>query len=155
MLYGKTKCNILQWKRPCFKQFLLWRVFSNYTLESKSNKTCEYQADELDDNLIENNYDEYYPSKIKLMISREAMLCCKVRRTLRYHASNKRLSSEKFNYSLFLLLYPFRDEKEPLSGFPPMYQNKLQEQGVQDVVNINKIKFEPYGDLVKQAFFSI
>ena len=39
-----------------------------------------------------------------------------------------------------------------LSGFPPLYQNKLQEQGVQDVVNRNKIKAEPYGDLVDQAF---
>ena len=25
------------------------------------------------------------------------------------------------------------------------------EQGVQDVVNINKLKFEPYGDLVDQT----
>ena len=39
-----------------------------------------------------------------------------------------------------------------LSGCPPLYQNKLQEQGVQDVVNRNKIKFEPYRDLVDQAF---
>ena len=39
-----------------------------------------------------------------------------------------------------------------LSGFPPLYQNKLQEQGVQDVVNRNKIKFEPYSGLVDQAF---
>ena len=29
---------------------------------------------------------------------------------------------------------------------------KLSEQGVQDVVNRNKLKFEPYGDLVDQAF---
>ena len=33
-----------------------------------------------------------------------------------------------------------------------MYQNKLQEEGVQDVVHINKMKFELYGDLVDQAF---
>ena len=39
-----------------------------------------------------------------------------------------------------------------LSSFAPFYQNKLQEEGVQDVVNINKIRFEPYGDLVDQAF---
>ena len=39
-----------------------------------------------------------------------------------------------------------------LAGCPQLYQNKLQEQGVQDVVNRNKIKFEPYGDLVDQAF---
>ena len=28
----------------------------------------------------------------------------------------------------------------------------MQEQGVQDVVNINKIKFEPYGDLVDEEY---
>ena len=55
-------------------------------------------------------------------------------------------------HHVLLLFYPFRDEKELLSGFPPLYQNKLQEEGVQDVVNINKIKFEPYGDLVDQDF---
>ena len=31
-------------------------------------------------------------------------------------------------------------------------KNKLQEKGVQDVVNRSKIKFEPYGDLINQAF---
>ena len=39
-----------------------------------------------------------------------------------------------------------------LSGCPSLYQNKMQQQGVQYVVNRNKIKFEPYGDLVDQAF---
>ena len=33
-----------------------------------------------------------------------------------------------------------------------MYQNKLQEQGIQDVVNVSKIKFKPYGNLVDQTF---
>ena len=33
-----------------------------------------------------------------------------------------------------------------------MYQSKLREQGAQDVVNRNKIKFEPYRDLVDQDF---
>ena len=51
-----------------------------------------------------------------------------------------------------LLFLPFRDEKQLLSGCLPLYQNKLQEQGVQDVANSNKIKFEPYGDLVDQVF---
>ena len=52
------------------------------------------------------------------------MHCQKVRRVLRYHVPNKLLS----------------------------LQNKLQEQGVQDVVNRNKIKFEPYGYLLDQDF---
>ena len=55
-------------------------------------------------------------------------------------------------HHLVLLLLPFRDEVEFLSVFPPMYQNKLQEEGVQDFVNINKMKYEPYHDLVGQPF---
>ena len=51
-----------------------------------------------------------------------------------------------------LLFYPFRDDKKLLSAFPPLHQNKLREQGVQAVVNMNKTKFERYGDLVDQAF---
>ena len=33
-----------------------------------------------------------------------------------------------------------------------MCQNKQREQGVQDVVNKNKIKFQPYEDLLDQSF---
>ena len=33
-----------------------------------------------------------------------------------------------------------------------MYQNKLQDQEVQDIVNIDKIKFEPYDDLVDEVY---
>ena len=52
----------------------------------------------------------------------------------------------------FLLFYLFSDEKVLLSGFPSMYQNKLQDHGVQDTVNMNKIKNESYGDLVDHDF---
>ena len=48
--------------------------------------------------------------------------------------------------------YPFIDEKELLSGFQPLCQNKLGEQGVQAVLNMNKIEFESYGDLPDQTF---
>ena len=33
-----------------------------------------------------------------------------------------------------------------------MYQNNLQEERVQDVVNVNKIKSDPFGDLTDQNF---
>ena len=59
---------------------------------------------------------------------------------------------EKFAHHVLLLFYPFRDEKELLSGLPPLYQNKLQEKGVQGIENINKIKFEPYGNLVDEVY---
>ena len=97
LLYGKAKCNILQWKIQRFKQFCYAENLAYYTLENKSNKTCEYYPDEFDDNLIENNHEDFsYPSKIKLMITGETMRWCKVKRILWYHAPNKLLASEKF-----------------------------------------------------------
>ena len=86
------------------------------------------------------------------MTSEETLRCQKVRRILQYQVPNKFLSPEKLTYHVMLLFFPFRDEKQLLSSFPTLYQNKLQEQGVQDAVNTNKIKFEPYGDLVDQTF---
>ena len=77
------------------------------------------------------------------------MRCRKARRILRSHVSNKLLSLEKFAH------YAFKDEKELFPDFLLMYQNKLQEQGVQDAININKITFEPYSDLVDQFFFNL
>ena len=64
-----TTYNILD--HFCYAEFLAY-----YALENKSSNTYEYQADELDDNLIENNREEcsYHP-KIKLIISGEVMSC--------------------------------------------------------------------------------
>ena len=74
-----------------------------------------------------------------------------VRRILRNHMLIKLSCPGIFSHYVLLLFYLFREKKELLSGFPPMYQNKLQEERVQDVVDINKMKFEPYGDLVYQT----
>ena len=80
------------------------------------------------------------------------MRCRSLKRILQYHMPNKLLFPENFSHHVLLLFYPFRDKKQLLSGFPPIYQNKLQEKGVQDAVNINKIKSWRYGDLVDNAF---
>ena len=45
----------------------------------------------------------------------------------------------------FICAFPFKNEKELLSYYPPFYLNKLQEQGVQNIVNVSKINFESYG----------
>ena len=42
--------------------------------------------------------------------------------------------------------------KKNFSGFSPTYQNKMQEEGAQNIVNINKIKFEPCCDFADQGF---
>ena len=52
------------------------------------------------------------------------------RRILRCHVPNKLSSPEIFAHHVLLLYYPFRDVKDLLSGFPLMYQNKLQEEQV-------------------------
>ena len=56
---------------------------------------------------------------------------------------NKLLASEEFPHHVLLLFYTLRDQKEMLSYFRQLYQNKLQEQRVQPVANMSKIKFEP------------
>ena len=91
----------------CYAEFLAY-----YTLENKSNKTCEYQPEELDDNLIENNHKECsYPQTIKLMISGKTVRCWKVRGVPRHHVPNKFLSPKEFAHHVLLLFYQFRDEK--------------------------------------------
>ena len=142
LLYGKAKCNILQWKIQCFKQFLLSRIFS-ILHKNKSSKTCEYQLDEFDDNLVRNDHENNHvltPPKIRLMIAGETMQCRKVRHIFRYHVSNKLLAAEEFAHHVLFLFFLFRDVKELLSGFPPLYQNKLRKQEVQALINMNKIK---------------
>lgn len=52
---------------------------------------------------------------------------------LRCQVQNKLLSPKKLAHYVLLLFIRFRYEKELLSSFPPMYQNKLQEEGVRDV----------------------
>ena len=69
------------------------------------------------------------------MTSEETIRCRKVWRIIRYHAPNKHLPPEKFAHYVLPLFYVCRDKKELLSDFPPMCQNKLHEQGIQDAVN--------------------
>ena len=66
------------------------------------------------------------------------MHCRKVKRILQYHMPNNFLSPEKFTHHVMLLFFPFRDEKQFLSGCPPLCQNKLREQLVQDFENGTK-----------------
>ena len=49
-------------------------------------------------------------------------------------------------------MYSVKDEKELLSGYPLLYQTKLIKPGAQTVLNSNGIIFEPYGDIVDEAY---
>ena len=53
---------------------------------------------------------------------------------------------------MLFLYHPLRREKEFSPGFPALYQMELG-QGVQDAVNINKIKFGACGYSFDHAYF--
>ena len=55
--------SVMEKKHFCTISVLL-EFLAYYILENKSNKTCKYQPDEIDDNLIENNHEEFLPKKI-------------------------------------------------------------------------------------------
>ena len=76
------------------------------------------------------------------------MQCRKVRPILRYHVPNQLFSPIKFAIMCCFHFICSEMKKKTLTRFPSMYQNKLQEEGVQDVVNMNIVKSEPFGDLV-------
>ena len=129
----------------CFAEFI-----SSYTLIYKPKEVDEndnYRPDALPDSLIESN-DKCcnYPKIIKLMNSNDRMRCRKVRRVLRYHTSNK------YPHHLLLLFYPFRSENELLGGISHTYQGKFSEDGVTELVHNNPRKFEPYAELVDEAY---
>ena len=77
------------------------------------------------------------------------MRCRKVRRFLRYLVPNKLLSPEKVADNV-LRFYIRSEMKKNCYQVFHHYQNKLREQVVQHIININKIKFEPYCDLFDQ-----
>ena len=61
--------------------------------------------------------------KVELMIRQKAMQCREVRRPFDVMCQ---INVHKNLLITSYLFYPFRDEKELLSGFPPMYENILQ-----------------------------
>ena len=148
---NKSFCNGLYKE---LDSFCLAEFLANYTLTSEKNESQEeYQPNILSDDIIEKNHGQNgYPKLIRLMNSNEKMRCRKVRRIIRYHVPNKNKLPEKYAHHLLFLFYPFRSEKELLSGVPPTYQTTLSNRNVLQVVNRNKQIFEPYGDIVEQAF---
>ena len=53
------------------------------------------------------------------------------------------------------MYYPFRDEKELLSGNPSTYVSKLSEPGMIEVVNQNYSLAEAIATIVDDAFLKI
>ena len=90
-----------------------------------------------------------FPAVLPLMSSKQKLKCRKVRNVLRYHVKNKYKSPKEYSHHLLMMYYPFRSEAQLLDG---TYVEKLSQPGVLDIINENKQKIEPYGDLVDEAF---
>ena len=95
-----------------------------------------------------------YSRQIKLR-SNEKLKCRKIPYVLQYYVPNKETSPEKYAHHMLFMHYPFRDEKELLSGNPPTYVNKLSEPGIIEVVNQSYSLVEPFATIVDEAFLRI
>ena len=133
----------------CYAEFLAY-----YVLETKSNnEENDFQPTILcDDDLTS---DCVYPRIIPLMTSKDKMRCRKVKKVLRYFNPNPVSDLETHAHHLLMLFYPFRKESELLSLEQSTYSAKLNEPAVLQVVNINKKKYEPWGDEVEQALLNL
>ena len=110
----------------------------HYLPSNPKYKEDDYQPDELDDEIVEDisNSDYLYLKDIKLL-SNEKMKCCKTPYVLQYYVPNKETKLEEYAHHMPFMYYPFRDEKELLSGNPPTYASKLSKPSVIDLVNQN------------------
>ena len=116
----------------------------------------DYQLEELDDEIVEHisNSDYLYPKDIKLL-SNEKMKCRKTPCVLQYCVPNKETKPEEYAHHILFMYYPFKDEKELLSGNPPTYASKLSEPGVIDLVNQNYSVVKPFDTSVDNTFLRL
>ena len=76
----------------------------------------------------------------------------KVRAILRYHVPNQNKRSEEYARHLLFMYYPFRNEKELRQE---TYMENLLNTEVMRVVDDNKIKIGPFGNLVETALSNL
>ena len=123
------------------------------TLENANDNQPEVL---IDATLEENHSDCNYPSNIPLMNSnKEKLNCSKVKAVLRYHVPNQHNKPEQYAHHLLFMFYPFRDEAELCTTPSGTYMEKLLDPVVQEIVNRNKQRFEPCGDLVDTALANL
>ena len=100
------------------------------------------------------NIGQKYPKQIKLQ-SNEKPKCRKIPYVLQNYVLNKETRPEEYTYHMLLMYYPFRDEKELLSGNTPKYVSKFSEPGVIEMVNQNCSLVEPFATIVDNTFLRI
>ena len=84
-----------------------------------------------------------------MMSSNKKLKCCKVPYVLKYYVPNKQTKPEEYAHHILFMYYPFRDENDLKSN--NSYAEKLNQPNVLEVINLNRIKVEPYATLVEDA----
>ena len=123
-----------------------------YVLDSKP-KLNDNQPDLLlDDDLSDTIC--LYPKTIPLMSSNEKLKRCNIKRVVRYHTPNRFTNLEAYAHHLLMLFFPFRKELDLISQIDSSYVAMLHNENVLAIVNNNKVKFEPWGDIVDSVLMN-
>lgn len=144
-MFKKGKYSIVD--TMCYAEFC-----AHYRLSPlKFNDLNDNLPEILDDQVIEENHSQCgYPSTLPLMSSKKKqMKCRKVKSVLRYHVPSCDKKPEEYTHHMLFMYYPFRLESELFES--GSYMQKLCNSDVISVVNTNKLKIEPFGDLVDAA----
>ena len=75
----------------------------------------------------------------------------KVKSVLRYHVPSPHKRPEKYAHHMLFMFYPFRKESDLCSVESGTYMENIGDPVVKNVVNKNKLKFEPFAELVDVA----
>ena len=86
---------------------------------------------------------------------KEILKCRKVKAVLRYHVPNQHKRPEEYTHHILFMYYPFRNEVELYETDSGTYMDKLLNSDVTRIVNDNKVKMEPYGELVDVALSNL
>ncbi|XP_057292445.1 uncharacterized protein LOC130621150 [Hydractinia symbiolongicarpus] len=135
----------------CFAEFLAYYVLDT---SKKLDIVNDYQPEVLlDDDEICNPLLRL-PKSVPLMSSKEKLKRRNKKRVVRYHTPNPVNKAEEYAHHLLMLFYPFRKESDLLSEVGNSYVVKLNDPEVLSIVNENKARFEPWGDMVNNVLMN-
>ena len=90
------------------------------------------------------------PRRIKLMTKKETMQCRKVKAVIRFHKPKMTTEPERYFHHFLILFYPWQCESD-LRGLDGSFSSKFRDRTVIEIIETNRIKFEPYAEAVDAA----
>ncbi|KXJ10654.1 ATP-dependent DNA helicase PIF1 [Exaiptasia diaphana] len=135
----------------CLAQFASY-YYKDY---NDNYETADAQPEVLKDDVMQSQSTTNIclPKQVKLM-NNEIMKCRKVKAVIRNHTPNKTKEPEKYYHHLLFLYFPWVEESS-LLGQQQTYESKFAESNVQNIVEQNRLLFEPDGNAVNEALQSV